>query len=95
MTMTVSTNTPSGRLMDTRRVRRLLMALLCLVALGLLFTSYTQGIHRRSDEAVSFTGIDFLLGMPEGRSAGSPHPMLLGSTAALVLALVMLIAKPD
>ena len=39
MTMTVSTNTPSGRLMDTRRVRRLLMALLCLVALGLLFTS--------------------------------------------------------
>lgn len=69
MTMTVSTNTPSGRLMDTRRVRRLLMALLCLVALGLLFTSYTQGIHRRSDEAVSFTGIDFLLGRPEGRSA--------------------------
>lgn len=95
MTMTVSTNTPSGRLMDARRVRRLLMALLCLVALGLLFTSYAQGVHRRSDEAVNFTGIDFLLGRPEGRSAGSPHPMLLGSTVALVLALVMLIVKPD
>ena len=60
--------------------KRFLIIVLCaLTLLSLLFVTQLDAVNRKTDEAMTLTGLDFLLGKTPGKSEGSPHPMIIGA----------------
>ena len=51
--------------------KKYLIAALCLTVVS--------GQHYKTEEARVYSGIDLLMGRTEGKSAGTPHPLMLGA----------------
>ena len=77
--------------------RFVIVALCVLTLLSLLFVTQLNAVDRKTDEAVSFTGFDFLLGNTPaaGKSAGSPHPMVIGAILFALIGIVVALFAPD
>ena len=61
-------------------------ACLFVAMLACLFLMFATGLHAKGADELAFSGIDFLLGRPEGKSSGTPNPMLLTCVACSILA---------
>ncbi len=86
--MTAVTRTaPARTVTDWKRF--LIIGLCALTLLTLLFTTQLDAVNRKTDEALSLSGLDFLMGRTPGKSEGTPHPMLI---SALVFALMCIAA---
>lgn len=92
--MTVFTH-PGANAKGGTTWQRMLTLVLCAVVLLGLFLTFSSGVHSKVDTPVSFSGLDFLLGRPDGKSNGSPHPMLLLSMVSTLSALVMMLFFRD
>ena len=62
-------------------------AFLLAAALVCLFLSFATGDHAKSGEPMTFSGIDFLAGRPEGKSNGGPNPILLAGALCACLSI--------
>ncbi len=71
--------------------KRIVIIVLCVVALLSLLLSYASGISSATEESVTYSGMDFLSGAPDGKSHSSPHPMLLGAFVALALTAILML----
>ena len=82
--MTAVTRTaPARTVTDWKRF--LIIGLCVLTLLTLLFSTQLNAVNRKTDESLSFTGLDFLMGRTPGKSEGTPHPMII---AAILFALM-------
>ena len=70
------------------KMLRMAGLLMCALVVLSLFLNFTSGIHTKTDETVRFTGIDFLLGRPEGKSNGSANPLLVITLAAVFFSVI-------
>ena len=59
--------------------KKYLIAALCLIALAALCLTVVSGQHYKTEEARVYSGIDLLMGRTEGKSEGTPHPLMLGA----------------
>lgn len=59
--------------------KKYLIAALCLIALTALCLTVVSGQHYKTEEARVYSGIDLLMGRTEGKSEGTPHPLILGA----------------
>lgn len=71
---------------------RFALAALCLLMVCSLFIQYVSAVDYKTGDALGYSGMEMLAGMTGGRSAGTPHPMLvlaLIACAALLAASVL------
>lgn len=72
----------------------LIVALFILTALAMCLT-LVNGQHYRTDEARVLSGVDFITGRTEGKSEGTPHPLLIGALAFCVLGVYCTLFRAD
>ena len=72
----------------------LIVALYILTVLALCLT-LVNGQHYKTEEARVLNGVDFLMGHTEGKSEGSPHPLLIGALVFCVLGVYSALFKSD
>ena len=72
------------------KITGLSVASACLSAAMLvcLFLIFATGSHAKGSEPTAFSGIDFLIGRPEGKSNGTPNPMLFAATLCAGLSIM-------
>ena len=54
-----------------------MLAALCLLMVCSLFMQYLSAVDYKTGDALSFSGLDMLKGATNGKSGGTPHPMLM------------------
>ena len=59
--------------------KKYLIAALCLIALAALCLTVVSGQHYKTEEARVYSGLDLVMGRTEGKSEGTPHPLMLGA----------------
>ena len=72
-----------------------IVGLCALTLLILLFTTQLNAVDRKTDEALSLTGLDFLLGNTAGKSAGVCHPMIIAAILFAVMGMATAWFAPD
>lgn len=77
MTVAAKGNTRPGTAVNDWM--KYLIAALCILALAALCLTVVSGQHYKTEEARIYSGIDLLLGRTDGKSAGTPHPLMLGA----------------
>ena len=72
-----------------------IVGLCALTLLVLLFTTQLNAVDRKTDEALSLTGLDFLQGNTAGKSAGVCHPMVIAAILFAVMGIAAAWFSPD
>ena len=75
--------------------RLLIIALCALTLLCLLFIPQLTAEDKSSGEALSLTGWDFLMGNTSGKSAGTPHPMVISAIIFTLMGIAVAWFNPD
>ncbi len=76
--------------------KRFLIILLCVMTLlSLLFMTQLNAVNRKTEEALTLTGLDFLQGKTPGKSEGSPHPMIIAALIFGLMGIAAAIFSPD
>ena len=75
--------------------RLLIIALCALTLLCLLFIPQLTAEDKSSGEALSLTGWDFLMGNTSGKSAGTPHPMVISTIIFTLMGIAAAWFNPD
>ena len=76
--------------------KRVLIIVLCALTLAsMLFLVQLNAVDRKTDEALSLTGLDFLTGNTPGKSAGVPHPMMIAAIIFAAWGVATAIFMPD
>lgn len=75
--------------------KKYLIAALCLIALAALCLTVVSGQHYKTEEARVYSGIDLLMGRTEGKSEGTPHPLMLGALIFGVWGICTALFAPD
>ena len=86
-----ATPVPAG--VDWKRFAVIGLCALTLVVL--LFTTQLNAVDRKTGEALSLTGLDFLQGNTAGKSAGSCHPMIIAAILFTVMGIAAAWFAPD
>ena len=86
---------PAGSAADWKRL--VIIALCALTLLSLLFATQLNAVDRKTDEALSLTGFDFLRGNTPvaGKSAGVPHPMVISAILFTLMGIGVALFAPD
>ena len=75
--------------------RFVIIGLCALTLLSLLFMTQLNAVDRKTDAALSLTGLDFLRGNTAGKSAGSCHPMVICAILFSVMGIAVAWFAPD
>ncbi|MGN0742905.1 MAG: hypothetical protein ACI4L8_09650, partial [Candidatus Fimadaptatus sp.] len=67
----------------------LLLAMLCMCL------TVVNGQHYKTAEPQILSGVDLLMGNTEGKSAGTPHPLVIGTLICGIWGLLTALVAPD
>ena len=91
--MVAARKTDPAKAADWKRV--LIIVLCALTLASTLFLIQLNAVDRKTDEALSLTGLDFLTGNTPGKSAGVPHPMMIAAIVFAAWGVATALFKPD
>ena len=76
--------------------KRIAIIVLCaMTLLTLIFLPQLNAVNRKTDEALTLSGLDFLRGNTPGKSEGSMHPMIIGAIIFGLMGLLVALFRPD
>lgn len=93
MTAAAKGNIKSGQAVSDWK--KYLIAALCVLTLATLCLTIVSGQNYKTEEASVYSGIDLLLGRTEGKSAGVPHPLMIGAIIFGVWGICTALFAPD
>ena len=91
--MVAARKTDPAKAADWKRV--LIIVLCALTLASTLFLIQLNAVDRKTDEALSLTGLDFLTGNTPGKSAGVPHPMMIAAIVFAAWGVATALFMPD
>ena len=93
--MTVASRPASTVRAATSDWKRFLIIALLLLAMLCMCLTVVNGQHYKTAEPQILSGVDLLMGNTEGKSAGTPHPLVIGTLICGIWGLVIALVAPD